>query len=377
MMTDEQCLSRLEEIEGPLQQLQVKSLFLVADAPAVQASGAAGILEPLLSRYRSHTFSRFEPNPKLSDAQAGLQEFIESGADAILAIGGGTALDIAKLIAIFARQSAEPAALVLGEAQFLEPSIPLIAVPTTAGTGSEATQFAVVYRDGVKYSVDHPSLMPRWCVLDPRLTASLPSRITAQTGLDAFCQAMESVWSVRSTAASRGVALEALRLAWTHLPTAVHQPTPDSRAGMSRAAHLAGRAINVTRTTAPHAISYAITSDHGVPHGQAVALTLGSILIHNDAVTDDDCLDARGVGFVREQMRAILDLLGCRSAPEAADRIRDFITQLGCETRLRDLGITSTSALQSIADKVNVARLVNNPRRLTGEQLLALLTSIA
>ncbi|MES2791122.1 MAG: phosphonoacetaldehyde reductase [Planctomycetota bacterium] len=375
-MTDARCLPEIRLIVNAFDELSAKSVFVVADTLAYRGSGAEAIVGPILSRYRTTIFDRFEPNPKLADVQEGIRQFQQAPADVVLAVGGGTAIDIAKLVAAFSPQTHAPRSIILREHPLVEPAVPLIAAPTTSGTGSEATQFAVVYVDGAKHSVDHPSLMPRWCVLDPALTAALPPRITAHTGLDALSQALESLWSVSSTRCSTEYATEAVQLALQHLPEAVSQGTPTTRAAMSRAAHLAGRAINLTRTTAPHAISYTLTSDYGIPHGHAVALTLGAMLVYNSEVTDEDINDPRGVGHVRQTIEHILKLLGCHTPQEGCLRIQQLIQSLGCETRLSELQITDQEALRSVAQKVNTERLSNNPRRLNGDQLLQLLESI-
>lgn len=376
-MTDDRCLGDLAEVENLLRRLEARSLFLVADETAYEFSGARAKLAPVVARYPTTLFTGFEPNPKLRDVVRGIDQFRRSRADVVLAVGGGTAIDIAKLIVVLSDQPFGPAVAVRNQgAASLRPACPLIATPTTSGSGSEATQFAVVYVDGVKHSVDHPSLLPAHCVLDASLTARLPASITAQCGLDAFTQAVESIWSVRSTDASQRDATEAARLALAHLKEAVHAPTPAARAGMLRAAHLAGRAINRTRTTAPHAISYALTSDYGVPHGQAVALTLGPMLVHNAGITAEESNDPRGPGHVRHRIGRILDLLSCRTADGGREAIEAFVRAVGGQTRLRDFGITEPEQIDSIVGKVNSERLGNNPRRLTASQLSALLHSI-
>lgn len=375
-MTNDRILTSLQELEPVLQRLGVRSLFLVADATAYEHSGARQTLAPLLSGYRVISFTNFEPNPKFEDLQTGLAAFQKSDADVILAVGGGTAIDMAKLITTFDASRADPRAIITRKQLLTGTPRPLIVAPTTSGTGSEATQFAVIYLDGIKHSVDHPSLMPSYCVLDTSLTASLPPMITAHTGLDAFCQAIESIWSVRSSDRSLADAEEAAQFILQHLHQAVHSPTPDSRAAMCRAAHLAGRAINQTRTTAPHAISYAITSDYGVPHGQAVALTLGPMLVYNAGVRISDTNDPRGPAHVQMRIQRILNLLECKTPEEGNERIQKFVKSLGCEVQLRKFGIETTAQLKAIADQVNLERLNNNPRRLTNPQLIELLESI-
>ena len=182
----------------------------------------------------------------------------------------------------------------------------MIAIPTTAGTGSEATHFAVVYVDGEKYSLAHPYLVPAYAVIDPLLTYSLPAGVTAASGLDAFCQAIESIWAVGATDVSHTFATEAARLAVQHLRAAVQNPTDTARAGMCRAAHLSGKAINISKTTAPHALSYVLTAEYGLAHGVAVALTLAPMLQYNAQVTAIDCADPRSAIAEETTMKRIL-----------------------------------------------------------------------
>lgn len=374
--TDNRCLESLEELPALLNSLGVRSVFLVADHDAFVFSGAKGILEPLLEPYHVSLFTQFQPNPKLEDIQAGIAKFRQHPADIVITVGGGTAIDISKMIAACAADECDVKAVVQNQQSLPTRVCPLIVAPTTAGTGSEATQFAVVYVDGVKYSVDDQKLLPDWCILDPQLTATLPAKITAQSGLDAFCQAIESIWSVRSTEASTRDAVEAARLAYSNLYQAVHSPTPESRQAMTRAAHLAGRAINRTRTTAPHAVSYALTSDFGIPHGHAVALTIGPMLVHNAGVTELDVNDPRGVEYVQSRISIILQVLNCSTPEEGNAAIQEFVRSLGCQTQLLELGVAGEETFRNIAGKVNLQRMQNNPRRVTSDQLVEMLRSV-
>ncbi|WP_437194073.1 phosphonoacetaldehyde reductase [Planctomicrobium sp. SH527] len=376
VMTDSRCLEQLEELPALLSSMGVRSVFLVTDTDAYVCSGAKTILEPLLKPFRITCFSGFEPNPKLEDIQAGIAKFRQNPADVVVAIGGGTAIDISKMIAACATDNCNVKSVVLNLQGLPARVCPLIVAPTTAGTGSEATQFAVVYVDGVKYSVDDQKLLPDWCILDPKLTATLPAKITAQSGLDAFCQAIESIWSVRSTESSCRDAVEAAKLAYAHLYQVVHSPTPVSRHAMTRASHLAGRAINRTRTTAPHAVSYALTSDFGIPHGHAVALTIGPMLVHNAGVTDADVNDPRGVAHVQSRIALILQVINCSTPEEGNVAIQQFVRSLGCKTQLGELGVFGEETFRKISAKVNLERLQNNPRRVTSDQLVEMMRSV-
>ena len=362
-------------METALSSLNPKSIFLVVDRSAYQLSGAQAELAPHLENREVLEFDSFASNPRFEDALAGLEQFRRAPCDVIIALGGGTAIDIGKLIRCFAGQSREPADILANSSLIEKAACPLIAVPTTAGTGSEATQFAVVYRGGVKHSVAHPSIMPDVAVVDWRLTQSLPPRTTAETGLDALSQSIESIWSVNSTQESVAYATAALELVLSHLVSAVHTPTPHDREAMTGAAHLAGKAINIGKTTAPHALSYRITHDFGVAHGHAVSLTLGPVLIFNAGATTQDVADERGVEHLQEMINLILSKLGVQDAQEAQSKITEFMESIGCQTRLSSLGI-ETDARIPIAESVNQERLKNNPRRFTQSQLLQLLESI-
>lgn len=366
----------LDEVGSILERIPADRLFFVVDQLAYTASGAAKLLESQLSGRSVTTFSDFELNPKLHDIERGIAQFRAANPDLVVALGGGTAMDLGKLIGTLARQDDSAHDIITGKASLQHKSPPLVAIPTTAGTGSEATHFAVAYVDGQKYSVADHRLLPDYAIVDPMLTHSLPARITAETGLDAFCQAIESKWSVCSTSESKDYASESIPLSWGHLVAAVQRPVEADRLAMCRAAHLAGKAINISKTTAPHAISYTITSQFGVPHGCAVALTLGAVLAFNADVTDADCTDSRGANFVRKTIDDIVRLLGFVTALDAERGIQKCVASLGCPTRLAEVGVTTDAQVEEIVEQVNIERLANNPRRLTSHSLKMILQSI-
>lgn len=365
----------IEEVGGILHRLNAESVFLVADRQAYAASGAQAALVPFLADRDVVVFDAFAPNPKYQDVTRGVELFRAQPCDAIIAVGGGSALDMGKLIGFCAVQPEAPVVVVTNQAPIRYRPRPLIAIPTTAGTGSEATHFAVVYVDGNKHSVAHEWILPAFAIIDPELTANLPPQITAHTGLDALCQAVESMWSVHSTGQSLAYAREALGLVRDHLVKAVNAPTPGVRWAMCRAAHLSGKAINIGKTTAPHAVSYALTSHFGVPHGLAVALSLGTIAVFNDGVTGDDVCDVRGAGFVRARIREICDVLRVPDAAGFQTWMEHLLRQTGCPTRLREIAVANND-IPTLASEVNLERLANNPRQLTQEALCEILTGI-
>ena len=366
----------LYQVSSILSDLRVGSLFLVADEAAYRGSGAEAVIEAVISPFSVERFTQFQCNANLPDVVRGIDHFQKSEVDAVLAIGGGSALDIAKLISNLGVQTESPERLVRGAVQLRYDGPPLIAVPTTAGTGSESTHFAVCYIDGDKYSLAHGFVLPEFAIVDPQLTHSLPPRLTATSGLDAFCQGVESIWAVGSSEASVHDACAAVTLASDHLAAAVNQPTAAVRAGMCRAAHLAGRAINVSKTTAPHAISYAISAATGLPHGLAVALTLAPVLMYNSQTTAADCVDPRGPDHVISSIARILELLACDSPSEAVRKIENLVRSVGGSTRLRDVRLHRDADVEMLVRRVNTQRLSNNPRRVTPEALRQLLDSV-
>ncbi len=367
----------IDQLPTILDRQQADRVLLVTGNRSYTTSGARPLVEAALGNRPVRRFHEFDPNPRLEDLERGLECLDRFDANLILAVGGGSVLDMAKLIGICSRQQAEPADIARGTAQITTDSLPLVAVPTTSGSGSESTHFAVVYVNGHKHSVAHPSIRPSAIVVDAALTDSLPPPLTAVTGLDAFCQAVESFWSVHSTKATRYWSARAIELTLDSLARAVHAPDDAARDALAEASHLAGRAINVSKTTAPHAISYTMTSRFGVPHGQAVAVTLGELLVFNSQVTTDDVTDPRGVHHVRRTIEELNMLLGTANAEASRQRIQGLITSVGLATRLTPLGIRRPEDHRLLLDNLNAERLKNNPRALRNDQLAPILQRIA
>jgi alcohol dehydrogenase class IV len=366
----------VERVRPQLNLLAASRIFLVTGQDSFATSGAAAALAPALCSRSAYRYSQFTANPKLEDVETGVALLRSDRYDAVVAVGGGSVLDMAKLINVLARQQTEPADAVIRRTAIAAPGLPLVAVPTTAGSGSEATHFAVVYVDRVKHSVASPFLLPDTAIIDPALTFTLSPALTAVTGMDAFAQAVESYWCIHATDASRRDAARAITLVLEHLECAVKAPTRRSRRAMSKAAYLAGRAINVTKTTGAHAVSYPLTAFFGLPHGHAVCLTLGQFLVYNSEVTDQDVVDARGAEYVRRSIGELVQMLACSNAEQARARIERLMESVRLATRLSSLGIACRDAVDAIAANVNAERLANNPRALNHESLRHLVEAI-
>lgn len=362
------------ELTNILEALSPSSVFLVAGKRSFDKLDKRHRLTKLLGDTKITRFSDFEPNPKLEDIEKGMVIFKRQNPDVVVALGGGGVIDTAKAINSLASQDDNPAEFVKGERKIKKKGKPFIAIPTTSGTGSESTHFAVIYIDGVKYSLADPSLLPDYAIIDPELTFDLPKEITATTGLDGLCQAIESYWSNKSTTESKQYAMQALKLLFFNLESAVNNPTAENRIAVSLGSHLSGKAINISFTTASHAISYPITSYFNVPHGKAVALTIAAMLEFNSEVTEEDVQDARGVNYVKKTVDELCQFLGAKTAQEAAGKIKQLLAKIGAPTKLSQVGIrTSEDIAYIVAHGFNPARVKNNPRQLSQPALLEML----
>lgn len=292
-------------------------------------------------------FSEFIPNPLYEQVCRGIELFNQENCELIVAVGGGSTIDVAKCISIYCRMDNRINYL---EQDIVDSKIPLIAIPTTAGSGSESTCHAVIYYKGEKQSISHPSIVPDYVVLDFSVLKGLPIYQKKCTMMDALCQAIESWWSVASTNESKKYSHKAITTIKKNWEEYIFENTDSSAKKIMEASNLAGRAINITATTAAHAMSYKITSLYGFPHGHAVAVCFPEvweyILRHLE-----DCIDERG----KEYLRNTLDEISCTMD------INYF------KYMLKQMGLTAPVTgnrefeLEVLAQSVNPIRLKNNP----------------
>jgi alcohol dehydrogenase class IV len=345
--------------------LGASRVLLVCGGRSFEASGAAAMLPALSRTAVVRRWSGFAPNTDAADLLHGVALVEEFRPDLVLGVGGGSAMDMAKLLCAFGGVT-DQAALherirAGGAVTAREPR--LVLAPTTSGSGSEATHFAVVYIGDDKYSVAGPVLRPDVVVLDPALTLSGSRYQRATSGIDAVAQAIESLWAVGATGLSRRWAGHALGLLLPAVERYVNEPDGRSARAMAIGSHLAGRAIDISKTTAPHALSYAITKRYGVSHGHAVALTLGAFIEAHCAAEPDRLragVDPRGH---RRVMAEILDRLGAADGTQARGRLSALMERVGLAPRLSEAGVGAAEDRRRLVRAVNAERLANNPVR--------------
>jgi alcohol dehydrogenase class IV len=312
-------------------------------------------------------FKDFSVNPKLEEARVGYELFKQSNCDLILAVGGGSIIDMSKII----KQ------LYLTDCQF-KPSldIPLIAIPTTAGTGSEATHFAVVYINGIKDSYAHKLLLPSFAIVDANLLQGQSKYQMAVSGIDAFAQGIESIWSINSTEESERYSENAIKLIWENLKKAIDGDYL-ALSKIAEGSNWAGKAINIAKTTAPHALSYSFTSLFGLPHGHAVSLTLTQFIDFNYNLSDSDNNDPRGKCYVKQKIEKICKIVNCNSVEIMISNISNFFLNIGlCATIKIPEQKEIESFIKKIINNINIERLKNNPRRTTEVDLYRILKPI-
>lgn len=312
-------------------------------------------------------FMDFNPNPKYESVAEGVEVFLANRCDFIIAAGGGSAMDVAKCIKLFWNMDKKENYL---KQNITENTVPVLAIPTTAGTGSEATQFAVIYYKGEKQSVSHKSCIPDYVVLEPSLLVSLPAYQKKATMLDALCHAIESYWSVHSTEASQRYAVEAIQGILRHKEGYL-QNTEAGNQGMLQAANMAGHAINLTQTTAGHAMCYKLTTLYGLSHGHAAALCV-EVLWPYMVEHMESCVDPRGAAYLRAMFQGLSEAMGCKSVEEAIAKYRDLLRGLCLQEPVlqdeKELGMLKTS--------VNPVRLKNNPVELSEDAIEGLYREI-
>jgi len=329
-----------------------KKVFLVCD-------GSLRFLTDFNKKIESITtpmvrFTNFKPNPLYESVVEGVQLFREEKCDSIIAVGGGSAIDVAKCVKLFSNLPGDGVDGSWLKAEDLPNYIPFLTMPTTAGTGSEATRYAVLYYEGAKQSITSESLIPETVLMDPSVLKTLPLYQKKATMCDALCHAIESYWSVNSTNESKVYSRRAIELIMDNWDGYLKN-TEQGRTNMLLAANTAGRAINITQTTAGHAMCYKVTSLFGIAHGHSAILCdriLFSWMIENT----DKCIDPRGEQYVRSVFADVAYAMGCETPEQAAKKLESIFLQLDLEVPTANVG-----QFEELKTSVNPVRLKNHP----------------
>ena len=355
------------EIDGYIQENKLKSILLVHD-DSLKFLKIKDYFDNLSARLgiKVTTFSDFHPNPDYESAVEGVNLFHENGCDGIMAVGGGSAIDTAKCIKLYSNMDDSKNYL---EQKIVPNEVHLMAVPTTAGTGSESTSFAVLYYKGEKQSITDASCIPELVLMDSSTLETLPLYQKKSTMMDALCHAIESFWSVNSTEKSRELSKKAIQEIIKNKDGYLNNDK-NSNLAMLKAANIAGKAINITQTTGGHAMCYKITSLFGIAHGHAAALCnrkLFPFMVEHLEKT----VDERGRGYLEDIFIQIANAMGVQSAKEATEYFKDLVKEL-------ELSVPEPTEEQYeiLKNSVNPVRLNNNPIELTLDDIESLYQAI-
>ncbi|MFA6413879.1 MAG: iron-containing alcohol dehydrogenase, partial [Syntrophales bacterium] len=360
-----------QQLPDHIRELQAKRPLIVLDKQLAATGMKEQVVELLKkSGMECQIFDKVDPEPKISLADEGAKLALKAKCDIIVGIGGGSAMDVAKAIAVLATNKGK-AVDYLGLNKVPGPGLPKIMIPTTAGTGSEVTFTSVFVRPDLKKKegMNSPFLYPDLALLDPLLTVSLPPGPTASTGIDALCHAIESYTSINASPLSELLSLEAIALIAENLRTAVHDGSNiAAREKMLLGSLYAGLGLANAGVTAVHSLSYPLGGKYGIPHGLANTVLLPHVMSFNISGAQEKFVD------IAEAMGEMVDGLPLREAAYlAVEAVNSLVEDCGIQTNLEDLGISEDDFEEMAKIAMTVARpLANNPRQVTLEDAVAI-----
>jgi len=371
--------ARLAEVCGAEGGGQVRNVMVVTDPGIV----SLGLLDRVLPGFENAgmsltVFGDVEADPSDATVEKAAAQARKAGADCIVGFGGGSSMDVAKLVALLAHpQCDQPLSAMYGVGNATGLRLPLIQVPTTAGTGSEVTPISIVTTgETTKAGVVSPVLQPDVALLDAELTVGLPPHVTAATGIDAMVHAIEAYTSVnRKNPVSDMLAREALVLLSTHLPAAVSNGKDlKARTGMLRGALYAGQAFANAPVAAVHALAYPLGGHFHIPHGLSNALVLTEVMRFNASKCSD--LYAELAPYIMDG-ELQLDESDAEMTERLIQWLENRVQEVGLPLRLRDCGVTEESLPMLASEAMKQQRLlVNNPRELSEADALKIYQAV-
>jgi len=349
----------------------VSGKTVLITTPGTTRRGISRKIGVLLGSSLVALFDKIEPNPTFETIKAAYGELKQVEYDLIIAVGGGSTIDTAKAVAAIRASGSENWIDEHLKHNTHIPALfnpkPVIAIPTTAGTGSEVTMWATVWdmEEKKKYSLSHPRLYPEIALHDPELTLTLPEKATIYTGLDALSHAMESIWNKNHNPVSDAFALKAIELVRKHLPELRHDPSNiDLRTYLLSASLFAGLAFSNTKTALAHSISYPLTAHFGLPHGLACALSLPHLLRFNgDKVPERVTIMAKA-------------LMTDMEVESIASEVTKLFEKVGISPCLADYGIDKSKAELIANSAITPGRADNNIAEFNQGNLLTLINNM-
>ncbi len=342
-----------------VENLKCKRVLLVTDKDLIKDTVIPERIKKALGNLCVGVFSEVEPDSGIHIVNQGAKLGMKLGADCIVSVGGGSAIDTAKGMAILLREGGKLQDY-MGFQILTRPQTPHIVIPTTAGTGSEATYVAVIkdHQEGRKLLFGDYNILPNVAILDPKMTEGLPPRLTAATGMDAMCHAIEALHSLQREPIADGLALHAIRLIKEFLPKAVENGKDmTARGQMLIAANMAGAAFSNAQVGMVHALAHSVGAIFGVHHGLANSILLPACLRYNADACGEIYLD------VLSDLGANIEgIQPDKAGNVVAGKIMDFTKKLGLPQRLRDVGVPEGGLKECSELALSDGAIVYNPK---------------
>ncbi len=360
--------SSKKELEKFLIDKRFKRIFLLAGEKSFILSGAKQFFSKILKSKEIKYYFKKSLIPELNELKKIIIEIRKFKPDLILAIGGGSVIDYAKIANVVEIKKDIQNLIKSYSYPIKKKFTNLAVVPTTAGSGAEVTSNAVIYINNVKYSFEHDLLVPDFFFLLPELILNASNKIKASSGFDAIAQACESLISQKSSSASIKYASKSLKISLKAFPNFLSKPGLHNGGEMLLASNLAGKAINISKTTAPHAISYPFTSLHGISHGHAVSLFFEDLFEYNF-----ENLKRSTTQFdLSKRFELIFQLFKVKNINEFKKQIKNIKKKSNLKDNFKLLKIMNIKP-NLIIKGVNLLRLKNNPVQISEKDLIKII----
>ena len=359
-----------EDIKKFINDKSLKKIFVLCGKKSFVTSGAEDLFKKIIINKEIKLFYKKSELPILEELIEIINDIKNFKPDLILAVGGGAVIDYAKIANVVDVREDLADLIVNYSYPFKKKYTKLTVIPTTAGSGAEVTSNAVIYVDGIKHSFESELLIPDNFFLIPEFLISAPNKIKASAGFDAIAQALESLVSKKSNDQSVEYASKSLRVSVNSFISFVNNPNMKNATEMSIAANLAGKAISISKTTAPHAASYPFTSLFDISHGHAVSLFFERFFKFNY-----DNLDKSETSFdLKKRFDLIFNLFDVPNINDFNSKISLIKNQAKLEDNLTKLNIDINQSSENIFKGINLLRLGNNPVKINGKDILNIIS---
>lgn len=350
-------LSNLKDFKIFLKNKKFEKVFLISGQESFKKSGAAKLIGDIFWGKKIYKYFKKSYYPEINEAKKIIYAIDSIKPNLILAIGGGSVIDYAKIANVCLMTENLKDIVEKGQFKLLKKKYPLAVLPTTAGSGAEVTSNAVLYINKKKFSLESQKLIPDYFFLLPELVLPANKNIKSSAGFDAIAQSIESIISVKANKKSIIFAKKSLELSFKNFNHFVNKPTLHNTHNMCLAANLSGQAINITKTTAPHALSYPFTAHFGISHGHAVSLTLNEFLKFNYEFMNhaDPRLN------LKRKFKIIFKLAKANNISELDFFLSNLKTKANLQQNFKKLNIDIEKNLNLLISGVNLLRLKNNP----------------